>query len=299
MTSPSRPLESEAFFGSAARRDGDGFSDLDYLIVGDDGGHIRGRKAWLQERGFSVADYTWVRLEKLSSAKTLFLIHLKLESRITIDTEGRLNSLLCCVQPKTNYCTDYRDSLVLFDPLRAVPNHPRGFAWAADALAVAFRNSAILQLASDGEFIFSMNKIITRLRARGLITGQQQEDLRSLRVWKAGYRSSVDFGLTEKQFARAASAVREALDHDFEVGLTNGAPIAEASSKSSTDVYAYMRSLEAELISLPRALVANPRVRELRTLLLQYLSDPHSYLWSFMSATSRVEGPLAELRARY
>jgi predicted nucleotidyltransferase len=41
----SEPVEAEALFGSAARNDQDWLSDIDYLIVGDEGRTLRGRKA--------------------------------------------------------------------------------------------------------------------------------------------------------------------------------------------------------------------------------------------------------------
>ena len=42
-----RPLDGEALFGSAARRDSDSFSDVDYLIVDDRINELRARKEWL------------------------------------------------------------------------------------------------------------------------------------------------------------------------------------------------------------------------------------------------------------
>jgi hypothetical protein len=298
MKSPSATLDAEAFFGSAARRDGDLLSDLDYLIVGDDTDHLRARKAWLNARGFSVADYTWKRLESQSDARTLFMLHLKLEARISVDTAGRLSSLLQAVEPKSNYAQDFRESLALFEPLNSIPNHPRGFAWAADTLAVAFRNSAILHLASEGEFCFSMSEILERLRIRGLINAKQHDDLRSLRSWKAAYRSSTNFGLLDHEFGQAAGAVRSALQHEVLAETANVACLHE-NRGSSTNAYAYMRSLEAELISLPSALLRDPKVRRLQRVLMRYLSDPHAYLWSFMNSSECVAAPLAELRSCY
>lgn len=77
-------VTSEALFGSAARRDGDRLSDVDYLIVGDDIPVLRRRKEWLQSQGFSVSDFTWTRLERMCAKQTLFSLHLKLESNLSL-----------------------------------------------------------------------------------------------------------------------------------------------------------------------------------------------------------------------
>lgn len=164
------PVDGEALFGSAARQDGDALSDLDYLIVSTDAIALRSRKRWLANQGFSVSDYTWKRLQRCFTEGTLFALHLKLEARPTFDPTGRLRNLFHSFQEKREYGKDFQESLQLFRPLASIPGSAIGRAWALDTLAVAFRNSAILWLASEGRHVFSMAAIVEELAIRGKST---------------------------------------------------------------------------------------------------------------------------------
>lgn len=80
--------EAEAIFGSAARGDADAISDRDILIVDDDCDVLRKRSVILKNDGFSVASYTFRKLQALAQHGALFLQHLKLEAVIISDRRG-------------------------------------------------------------------------------------------------------------------------------------------------------------------------------------------------------------------
>jgi predicted nucleotidyltransferase len=214
MNTGLEPTDAEALFGSAARRDGDAFSDIDYLIVGENAKSLRSRKWWLASLGFSVFDYTWNRLARAFAAGTLFALHLKREARPIIDRNGRLRELFESFQPKTSYDSDYEESLQLFRPLERLPASFVGRAWALDTLAVAFRNAAILLLAKEGQYVFSMKSIVKELRARGRINREQAASLYSLRISKARYRSGLASHVGRHQLDGVLQAVQAALKLD-------------------------------------------------------------------------------------
>lgn len=298
MIGDTEPMDSEAIFGSAARQDGDVLSDIDYLIVGDDHDKRRSRKQWLTCQGFSVSDYTWKRLERSFEKQTLFSLHLAVESRPVFDDAGRLRDLFTSYKPKTAYAADFEESLQLFRPLERVPASSQGRAWALDMLAVAFRNSAILQLAEQGRYVFSMRAIIKELGMRGRINREHAEDLHLLRTYKAHYRADAAGHVGRGQLDKSLRAVQAALRLDFQSGDGKPHEIISTATKS-TDAYARMRSMEAELISAPLSALSNPEAAQIRSDLLRATRDPHTYLWTFLYKAEAMEHNLTRFRAFY
>jgi hypothetical protein len=292
------PLAAEALFGSAARRDSDTFSDLDYLIVGETSAQLGPRKRWLTAQGFSVSDYTWRRLERCFNDRTLFALHLTLEARIVFDRANRLRDLFQSFRPKSRYTRDYEDSLQLFCPLECVPDSSIGRAWALDTLAVAFRNSAILSFADEGVYLFSMAAILSELKKRGRITEEQVGTLSLLRLAKAKYRADVNEHIGKDTLANALRAVQSALKLD--VSSTEGtlSRLTDAHSKSIS-TYARMRSIEAELISVPAHAIRHFEAAQIRSELLRAVKNPHAYLWQFVHNAREVDASLSRLRAFY
>src|SRR3954449_12413237 len=68
---PPEPCEIEALFGSSARGDSDSLSDVDYLLVDESTSRLLARKRWLEGQGVSVSEYTWPRLVRLFTNRTL------------------------------------------------------------------------------------------------------------------------------------------------------------------------------------------------------------------------------------
>lgn len=214
MISP-ETCEIEAIFGSVARRNSDALSDIDFLIVDDQPARLRTRKRWLAIQGVSVSDYTWPRFVRLFEKRTMFAMHLKLESKILCDRHGRYRDLLNSTRPCAGYGTEFDQSLSLFDVLQEVPASPIGRAWALDHTAVAFRNSCILLLANDGEYVFSFPSLIDRMSARGRLNGDEIRALRKLRAIKRAYRSGINVYPTSEDLHAASRA----FDHALGLGI--------------------------------------------------------------------------------
>ena len=98
--------QSEAIFGSSARREFDYLSDRDFLVVDDRFSLRHLRRLHLERLGWSVAAYSWRRLKRLVQQKALFAQHLKLEALVVKDDSDRLKHMLSQYSPAADYRVD-------------------------------------------------------------------------------------------------------------------------------------------------------------------------------------------------
>lgn len=184
-------VSSEAIFGSAARQSMDSMSDRDILIVDDDFFALCRRKACLEEQGWSVASYSFRRLQNLSRNGGLFVQHLKQESIIIVDHNNRLKEILGSFTPKSSYIDEISKNSNLSNLISYYPDTKRGALWAADMLYVTLRNFGILTLAGVGCYKFSFEEIVDSLQERGLIKcGAVKSSFLKLRFLKSLYREN-------------------------------------------------------------------------------------------------------------
>ena len=188
-----RQATAEALFGSAARGQVDKLSDRDYLIVDDDVTLLHERTAELNAEGWSVASYTFAKLQTLHRKGALFVQHLKDESRIVCDSEGRLRNLLETFSPKKSYADEISANARLAWLIHTRPNTARGHLWACDVLYVALRNFGILRQAERGSFVFSYDGVIRNLIDSKTVSAAAGSTLLKLRLFKALYRSDESF----------------------------------------------------------------------------------------------------------
>lgn len=184
---------SEAIFGSAARGESDALSDRDYLIVDEDPFTLRARCAELEAEGWSVASYTFGKLQALHSNGALFIQHLKGESCITRDSQGRLQRMLRSFKPKLSYESEIIANADLSKLISTRPDCPVGHLWACDVLYVTVRNFGILRLAESGLYNFAYSDVIEGLVAMGVLPRDGHSALSELRLFKSLYRSGEAF----------------------------------------------------------------------------------------------------------
>lgn len=177
-----------ALFGSMARGDHDLLSDRDLLVVSESNIPVRQLEE-LRKNGFSPAAYTWSSLESLAKYQSLFLVHLKLESRIIKDHDLRLSDFLSRVNPSQDYSGIRRQSGALAALTSGVPKDANLLFWAADVLAVALRNYLVALAAESGVFIFSYGALIDYAYTIFNLDGEDRRLLQHLRTWKAAYRN--------------------------------------------------------------------------------------------------------------
>lgn len=180
-------FESVAIFGSVARNEADALSDNDLLVVSEHSAQAKDLKS-LRNQGYSPAAYTWRTLESLAKHRSLFLLHLKLESKILKDRDSRLSNLLSSVKPPEDYSTALRNSIDLAALTTNVPDIKLLRLWAADVLAVAVRNYLVTIAVQRGYYIFSYRSLIDFAESLFKLDLDAKAALLSLRTWKANYR---------------------------------------------------------------------------------------------------------------
>lgn len=203
----------EATFGSANRGDADSLSDRDILIVSDDIEVLTLRSNTLQAEGWSVATYTWRKLEAICLEGALFVQHLKLESTIHRDDDGRLAGILASFRPKLDYSAEIAMNNQLLRLAQTYPAGSSGALWAADILYVGLRNFGVLKLAELEKYVFSYYAILDELASANVIDGEAIGDLRALRWAKTLYRKGNALPLTraESLLANIVSALPDQL----------------------------------------------------------------------------------------
>lgn len=242
---------SEAEFGSSARGDADALSDRDFLIVDDDVRVLRERSAVLRAEGFSVASYTFSKLEHLSRVGALFVQHLRLEANVSVDRDGRLGRLLASFRPKSSYSPEIADNGALARLIARIPPGPVAEMWAADVLYVTMRNFGVLSLAERGRYVFAYDAILDALREEDLLDREAVANLRQLRFMKSLYRGdatgshgvvglkvrSALAGLPRDHFPQASSIVPAA------------SVLSAPGPAESASPYLLLRDLEKRLIA--------------------------------------------------
>lgn len=277
--------EAEALFGSHSRGDADRLSDRDILIVDSDLKRLNARRLDLVKQGYSVASYTWNKFSELSKRGALFIQHLKLESVILCDRDGRLRSILESYNPKSTYQAEIEQNAALASLVSSYPATDRGRLWVADVLYVCVRNFGVLHLASKRRYVFGFEAIIEELKDDGCLDEGHARALRQLRWMKSAYRgewnlassrivSMLDDAIISipSQILNAGCVARSAID------------IIRASNSLGSDASPYhrLRNLERAYVALLEV-GANSHCDEL-TLLRRWIENPRAY--SGMAVTS-------------
>src|SRR5258706_9588038 len=198
MIIPER-VDAVALYGSQVRGDRDRFSDRDLLLVSDDPSALSEAKALMSRNGFSSACYSWKKLRFLSNRKALFIQHLKQESQIIFDKEGKLHSLLASYRPASSYLKQIDGARDLVSLTKCFPHTRYGVGWALDVLAVGFRNLSILTLANERKYVFSLSGILSELGKMKMIDSEQEASLLALREYKSHFRTKAYSSLPSKE----------------------------------------------------------------------------------------------------
>ena len=272
-------VKAEAVFGSASRGDSDTLSDRDILIVDSDTVLLNRRQAELEASGWSVASYTFAKLDALIVKGSLFVQHLKDEATIRRDQDGGLRARLEAFRPQVSYAAELRENAQLANLAALWPGSRAGALWAADVLYVTVRNFGILHLAQKGKFVFSYSAVLEALLEDGSIVETAVSKLLKLRLAKSLYRSGerLSLSLTAEvldealaslpfgEFPARSFAIDPALIVETGQALPVGAP-----------AYHRLRNLERLYISM-QALNPTASTMNNLTLLARWISNPRAY----------------------
>jgi len=152
-----------SIFGSSLGPNFDKYSDKDLLMVSDSYSTLAELKKKYESEGYSVSTYTYKKLKYLSEKGSLFVQHLKVESKILIDYKDLLKSILDNhkeIQPSNE---QIYDSIEYFNFLRIIPDSVIGYAWFCDCFYVGIRNYLILKSASERNYNFSFLSLLNDL----------------------------------------------------------------------------------------------------------------------------------------
>jgi hypothetical protein len=241
---------------------------------------LKFRRAELELEGWSVASYTWNKLNRLSENGALFIQHLKLESKVIRDDRGRLARLLNTFRPKENYDKEISRNASLASVALSYPSCNRGALWAADVLYICLRNFGILYLANMRKYTFAFNSILNDLVDCGCLLEEQANVLRQLRSMKSLYRngSTIPFARAREILDEAAAAMpRGALSERCSpVAPKDVVVLAAKNSYAGLCSYGCLRNLEkiyVALIEIDKRYAHHPKL----ILLKRWIEHPRVY----------------------
>jgi predicted nucleotidyltransferase len=180
-----------AIFGSTLRSDFDKYSDKDLLVVADDYQTLHNLKVKYSKDDWSISYYTYSKLQFLSKNGSLFIKHLQNESKIIIDQNDRLFTVLSEFTEKKNYKKDIIEAEKYFEILAFIPKTDIGYAWFCDSFYVGLRNYLVFKNAENGIFEFSFIKLLNILKEKDVINKSDIKILQELRVVKRNYRDNI------------------------------------------------------------------------------------------------------------
>jgi hypothetical protein len=267
-------------FGSVCRADFDALSDRDVLIVSDNPQVAASTRKLYSSKGWSVACYSWKRLEALVHGGFLFAKHLRDESKPLQDCEGRLQDTLRAYKEPTTFSPRILEARRLFSHIQTYPRTSIGRAWVADCLAVTVRNFGIVTLAEREISEFSYSGIINQIgRVYGL-NSDERSDLLSLRSFKHCYRQSTGEAPSPSEafISRIRRIVNRKLKLDLHLdGITPNAVVQDVMKEWIDAGCAYERMRVFEKAAVARGV----RGQHL------YLGAPQLYAQSFKIGSAR------------
>jgi hypothetical protein len=189
-----------AIFGSSLRPNFDKYSDKDLLIVSNSYTKLNELKNIYEQDGYSVSTYSYDKLKYLSSKGSLFVQHLKTESKILTDYKGVLTDILENHKEHQPSSEQIKESIDFFNFLENIPDNKIGYAWFCDCYYVGIRNYLILKSAESKNYGFSFPYLLSDLLNAKNINNEDFETLRQLRVIKKNYREGIYDELPSKDY---------------------------------------------------------------------------------------------------
>jgi predicted nucleotidyltransferase len=153
-------------YGSTARGDRDGTSDVDILVAGNEVPDLSAIAASMPGH-LSVSRYSWEELDQMAGYGSLFLHHLRLEGQPIVETgEKRLKRLLRRLGPYARAGRELSCFSRVVDDVEHTLEADHSVPFELSVLATAARHAAILGCYALGEPDFGRTSPFRRLLPR-------------------------------------------------------------------------------------------------------------------------------------
>lgn len=262
-------------FGSLLRPNSDKYSDKDLLIVGESYSSLHEIRLEYESQNYSVSTYTYKKLKFLSKKGSLFIQHLKKESKILIDDSDELKSILENHEESIPTEKQLTESVDYFKFLKNIPNTTWGYAWFCDCFYVGLRNHLILRSAIKGDYNFSFLNLIDELLQSKQIDLIDFEILRQVRVVKKAYRERIDEILPSEEFLNSLVVVGQKLKLIRSINFINcenfKSYIVDEVKKNDINHYIKLRLFEVYYILSGQS---DPKINK-------YICNPQLYALKF------------------
>jgi hypothetical protein len=177
-------------FGSQISGGANNLSDKDLLIINSYKNKNRLVKKYSKE-GYSVSFYTPIQLSYMRDKGSLFLQHLRLESKIISDKENLFKEFInSCVHTKPTISEIGKCRRSLYNALK-IPKEEKLNAWLSDYIFVLSRDYFVKYFALKGKLVFNINELCHEIHLEFGLTKKDTLALLDLRKIKNIYRTGV------------------------------------------------------------------------------------------------------------
>ena len=260
-------------FGSLSRGEGDLYSDRDLLVICP----TELRKNYLnryEKEGYSVSLLTEKQLFFMQKKGSLFLQHLKFESRVIFDSNLEYSSFIetCDLFKPTS--TEIGACQRSIEYLSKWPNIPLLSAWKADFLFCLSRDYLIKCLAKEGVVAFGLKDI--ELKSKDIFTLKPENfiSLATLRKAKAAYRSDLDIPEDiELSIKNWLTALNNGFDFNNHVAGHKTLDVSYIDSHDFQTPYEQLRTLEALYLVARASGYIHPK----HETLINFIQKPNFY----------------------
>jgi len=175
-------------FGSQVSGGSDDQSDHDLLIICE-GSNKRSLIDMYSKKGYSVSAYTPRQLEFMQKKGSLFIQHLKYESKILHDENDEFKQFIenCpLIRPTPKEMHQSRESII--NAIQS-PKDPILSGWKADYLFVLSRDYFVKYFARNNDLIFNTKSLSTKISKEFDLNKDEINIFLRLRVYKSNYRN--------------------------------------------------------------------------------------------------------------
>lgn len=245
-------IYSAVLFGSQVSGGSDQRSDKDLFIVCKP----ECKRAAIRKyagAGYSVSAYTPMQLESMKQKGSLFLQHLKRESRVLYDDGGAFKHFIddCHLVPPSS--EEMKRSVISLVNALKSPEGYRVSWWLSDYLFVLSRDYFIKRFARDGKILFNAVHLSREIEKEFGLEKADAETFLDLRKCKSIYRSGDAAGA---QATLTISAWRDVLAKilgiEFGVRLSDEEYLFDKSIDDFESTYELLRYIESLRIMFPK-----------------------------------------------